>query len=676
MLRRTTKQILQKIALFRNVADSDLDEFLKHAKERTYAPGEILVDEGEAGQDFFIVLSGQAIVSKKVVDENGVEARQEIGNRKEGDFFGEMALLEGTFRTARVTAETQVTVLVINRTDFEDFLNDYPHLHFAFLKLMSERPRQSEAYAIEDDDSDRKRSSRLKRLRDVSLQAKILGIIALSVIIAMVISFAFIIPRNINSIREDLIEKMLVVSEVIGVNAITALEFNDPDAVNEMLASLEGVPDVLSVQVYDRYDNLFATYSRSMIETSELPSPEEIGEMSKPYFKDDALYLMYPIRSSDNQLYGRLLLRASTEQVGNRISSSLEFFLILLLGMLLITTILGYQLQKLISKPILNLADVAETISAEGDYTIRVKKMYDDETGELYDNFNKMLNQIEKRDLEIRALNENLEVKVQKRTEDLERARQEAIHANMIKSQFLANMSHELRTPMNAIIGYSEMLEEDAEDMGVEDIIPDLKKIQSAGRHLLGLINSVLDLSKIESGKMTLYLETFDVPSLVTDVVSNIQPLIAKNANKLVQDFPADIGTMHADMTKVRQITINLLSNASKFTEQGTVTLRIRKTTDQTVEQIIFEVEDTGIGMSPEQVERVFEAFTQADNSTTRKYGGTGLGLTISKRFSQMMGGDITVESEEGKGTTFTLILPVKVKEEKKVNETRDAEAA
>ena len=237
-------------------------------------------------------------------------------------------------------------------------------------------------------------------------------------------------------------------------------------------------------------------------------------------------------------------------------------------------------------------------------------------------------------------------------------ARDDAEAANRTKSAFLANMSHELRTPMNAIIGYSEMLAEEAEDAGVAEFIPDLNKIQSAGKHLLSLINDILDLSKIESGKMTVYLEAFDVKLLVEDVAATVKPLLSKNNNKLILNVQPDLGAMTSDLTKVRQTLFNLLSNASKFTENGTITLSANLDKSGLSNNVSFAVQDTGIGMTPEQCGKLFQAFSQADASTTRKYGGTGLGLAISRRFCQILGGDITVASIPGTGSTFTVILP------------------
>jgi len=231
--------------------------------------------------------------------------------------------------------------------------------------------------------------------------------------------------------------------------------------------------------------------------------------------------------------------------------------------------------------------------------------------------------------------------------------------ASQHKSQFLANMSHELRTPLNAIIGVSEMLREDAET-AKQDTEP-LDRVLGAGRHLLALINDILDLSKIEAGRMELHVETFPLVPVIEDVAKTIEPMATKNGNRLVIDCPADLGTIHADQTRLRQSLLNLASNANKFTGKGTVTITAREGQENGRDWITLSVTDTGIGMTTEQMSKLFQEFSQADASTTRKYGGTGLGLAISKRFCQMMGGDITVQSEPGRGSTFTIRLPREV---------------
>ena len=241
-------------------------------------------------------------------------------------------------------------------------------------------------------------------------------------------------------------------------------------------------------------------------------------------------------------------------------------------------------------------------------------------------------------------------------------ARKASEAANHAKSQFLANMSHELRTPLNAIIGYSEMLEEEAAERGHHDYVPDLQKIRSAGRHLLALINDVLDLSKIEAGKMELHLETFELAPVLDAVATTVAPLIEKNGNVLELELADDLGAMRADATRVRQVLFNLLSNASKFTEHGRITLGVSREPGPDGDTMCFAVRDTGIGMTPEQLDRLFQAFSQAEASTASKYGGTGLGLAISRMFCEMMGGGISVSSTPGAGTTFVVRLPSEVR--------------
>jgi signal transduction histidine kinase len=302
------------------------------------------------------------------------------------------------------------------------------------------------------------------------------------------------------------------------------------------------------------------------------------------------------------------------------------------LGSIGLALLLGFAVSSSLLSPI-SMMDKRLGQIARGDFSHHVDVPNRDELGTLADNLNRMNG-------ELRSLYQQIE------------------EASRHKSDFLASMSHELRTPLNAIIGYSEMLVEETTDREQQDLVPDLQKIRASGKHLLALINDILDLSKIEAGKIELLPETFDVGGLIREVASMAQPLIEKNGNVLVIHQTADLGTQYADSTRVRQILFNLLSNAGRFTQTGTITLDAVRERSSAGEHLCLKISDTGIGMTSVQMERLFQPFSQADTQTARKYGGTGLGLAITKQFCEMMGGEITVASEYGRGTVFTVTLP------------------
>jgi signal transduction histidine kinase len=291
---------------------------------------------------------------------------------------------------------------------------------------------------------------------------------------------------------------------------------------------------------------------------------------------------------------------------------------------------LGYVISWSLLGPVKEIEKRLDEV-AVGQFAQRVHVVNRDELGVLASNVNRMC-------------------------EELGRLYQQLELASKHKSQFLANMSHELRTPLNAIIGVTEMLREDAE-AAKQDTEP-LDRVLGAGRHLLALINDILDLSKIEAGRMELAISSFPLAPLIADVAKTVEPLAAKNSNKVSVHCAAEIGMMHADQMRLRQALLNLMSNANKFTERGAISVNARDGQENGRDWITISVTDTGIGMTPEQMGKLFQEFSQASSATASKYGGTGLGLAISKRFCQMMGGDITVESEPGRGSTFTIRLP------------------
>ncbi|MDI1320433.1 MAG: response regulator [bacterium] len=466
---------------------------------------------------------------------------------------------------------------------------------------------------------------------------------------------------------------------------VPRLEQN-PD-VRELPSSLLSVDtQIVAAAVFANDNRMLARYTRPGSDET-IPSPKAATRI----FANDSTVVWTPLRAGGRN-YGTLYLKAEQTQADvERFGNLLKGSVIIFLSSALLSLAAAYRLQRRITDPITDLATVSATVQRERDYSLRVRSTASGEIGSLVESFNAMLETIHAYTAEIdqarvsaeearekifqsneqlEEANRTLEARVEDRTKLLAKAVTDAEEASKAKSTFLAKMSHELRTPLNAIIGYSEMLKEDAIDEGQATTAEDLDKILSAARHLLGLINDVLDISKIEAGKMELFLETFELTKIINEVISTATPLVSKKGNTLKVDCPPAIGTMHADATKLRQMLLNLLSNASKFTEKGTITIKVTRVAGLLDDSIELAIVDTGIGMTPEQLGRLFQAFSQADASTTSKYGGTGLGLAISKQFAQMMKGEITVASTPGVGSTFTIKLPanVLVKQPKIVN--------
>lgn len=337
---------------------------------------------------------------------------------------------------------------------------------------------------------------------------------------------------------------------------------------------------------------------------------------------------------------------------------------------LLLALVIFTWLNKSTLRPLAVLAREINNIGFEDGFEYKTLKVTgNQEVKILTENFNQLIqklhtvyNELHLANADLRANSENLEDIVHQRTADLAIARDTAVRANQSKSQFLANMSHELRTPLNAIIGYSEMMLEDAKEVGDTNKIEDLSKINSAGQHLLALIKDILDLSKIEAGRMDLEITRFNIPQLVKDITNTVLPLFSPNDNELSVIYDSGTTDMFSDATKLRQAILNLLGNAAKFTQKGKVQLTVSDVNYNNQAFIEFNVTDTGIGLSDDQKEKIFDSFSQADLSTTRKYGGTGLGLTISRRYCQMMGGTLTVSSQLNVGSTFSIRVPREIR--------------
>ncbi len=469
------------------------------------------------------------------------------------------------------------------------------------------------------------------------------------------------------AIRRALVSELNTQAQVLGSNSVVHLKFDRSDSAAQVLGSLKASPHVEAAAIYDLSGSVYIREGVKGRQAAVYPKdidlrllPRVPHPLPQATLTDGRLEVWSTIQGEEGPL-GYIFIRSNLSEVKARLLTALQIqggILVVVFGLVFLA---GTRLQRVISEPILALAQAARRISEEKDYGIRVEEGGGGELRQLGSALNGMLREIQRRDRQLLDNQGQLEVQVAERTDELIRvntqlliAKEKAEDASRAKSAFLANMSHELRTPLNAILLYSELLQEDAREQGMDSLVPDIQKIHGAGKHLLSLIDGILDLSKIEAGKMNLYMEDVDLATLIGEVVATVRPLVEKNQNTL--EVFQDPGTrvIRTDLTKLRQTLYNLLNNASKFTKKGQVELRVESLPGK----VRFLVKDSGIGMSPEQARRIFEEFTQADDSTTRRFGGTGLGLTISRKLVQLLGGDIMVTSREGEGSTFIVELP------------------
>jgi signal transduction histidine kinase/CheY-like chemotaxis protein len=500
-----------------------------------------------------------------------------------------------------------------------------------------------------------------------SIRARLTSLLAAITAAALLSSSVAYFLYEVLTIRATLTQELTTQAQVVGSNAVNSLKFDRADRAQTALESLRASAHVEAAAIYNLSGEVFSSDLGPSRDIAVYPKNLDLSVLPKlptylpgPQMVDGHMEVWREISTPDGPV-GYIFIRANLSEVRQRAFRAMGIQGVILIVVFGLVFLASTQLQGMVSDPILKLAEAAKRISEERDYSIRVAEDGDGEIQVLAASLNGMLEEIQRRDRQLTENQSQLEVQVVERTDELIRvntqllmAKERAEEASRAKSAFLANMSHELRTPLNAILLYSELLQDDATEQGMDALVPDIQKIHGAGRHLLSLIDGILDLSKIEAGKMTLFWEDVEVATLVSEVAATVRPLIEKNQNRLEIHLDPRVTRIRADLTKLRQALFNLLNNASKFTEKGVVALTVEDGGDQ----VIWKVTDNGIGMSPEQAQRIFEEFTQADESTTRKFGGTGLGLTISRKLIQLMGGEIQVSSRLGQGSTFTIRLP------------------